>query len=36
MSDPDVLILVEAAAGVALGAAAELWYRVAKRFGWPT
>lgn len=32
--DPEVAALVEIAAGVAAGAAAELWYTLARRFGW--
>ena len=35
-NDPDIMMLVEAGAGLALGAAVEGWYWLAKRFGWPT
>lgn len=39
-NDPDVSMLAEAALAFLLSAvtgwAAELWYRLAKRMGWPT
>lgn len=39
-NDPDVSVLAETAMAFALsaaaGGAAELWYRMAKRFGWAT
>lgn len=34
--DPDIASLIEIVAGGLAMAAAELWYFVAKRFGWPT
>jgi hypothetical protein len=35
-TDPDISMLVEAGAGLAIGAAVEGWYWLAKRFGWRT
>lgn len=35
-SDPDVMMMAELGLGFAVGAAVELWYRFAKRMGWPT
>jgi len=35
-TDPDVAMFVEAGAGLALGAAVEGWYWLAKRLGWRT
>ena len=34
--DPDVSALVEIVAGALAMAIAELWYAIARRFGWPT
>lgn len=34
--DPDISAFVEILAGLAAAAAAEGYYAVAKRFGWPT
>lgn len=33
-SDPEVAALIETGIGVALGAASEAWYWLAKRFRW--
>lgn len=33
-SDPDVAALVETGLGLALGAATEGWYYLARKFGW--
>lgn len=33
-SDPEVAALIETGLGLALGAASEAWYWLAKRFGW--
>jgi hypothetical protein len=33
-TDPDVLNVVEVALGLAIGATAEAWYIIARRFGW--
>ncbi|UDL89518.1 hypothetical protein LGH82_31450 [Mesorhizobium sp. PAMC28654] len=33
-ADPDIQMLVETGAGVALGAISECWYWLAHRFGW--
>jgi len=33
-SDPEVAALIETGIGLALGAASEAWYYLAKRFGW--
>jgi hypothetical protein len=35
-SDPDLAMMLEMAAGVAIMAGTELWYWAAKRFGWAT
>lgn len=35
-ADPDVLHLVEGAIGAAIWAVTEYYYRLAKKFGWPT
>lgn len=34
--DPEVVALLEVAAGFAIGAAVEGWYWLAKRMGWAT
>lgn len=34
--DPDVSAVIEIAAGGMAAASVELWYAVAKRFGWAT
>lgn len=33
-SDPEVAALIETGIGLALGAASEAWYWLAKKFGW--
>lgn len=33
-TDPDVINLIEVALGLALGAATEGWYMLARRMGW--
>lgn len=33
-SDPDVINLLEVGAGLAVGAATEWWYWLARKFGW--
>ena len=33
-ADPEVAAAIEMGIGVALGAASESWYYLAKRFGW--
>ncbi|TPN03796.1 hypothetical protein FJ973_29575 [Mesorhizobium sp. B2-1-3] len=33
-ADPDIQMLVETAAGLAIGAITEGWYWLAHRFGW--
>ena len=33
-ADPEVAAATEMGIGVALGAASEAWYYLAKRFGW--
>ncbi len=33
-ADPDVINLVEVVAGLAIGAATEWWYALARKFGW--
>lgn len=35
-SDPDLAALLEPAVGFVIGAAAEGWYALAKKFGWTT
>lgn len=35
-TDPDVLNVVSTVAGLAIAAASEGWYFLAKRFGWGT
>ena len=32
--DPDVLAAIEVVVGAALGALSEVWYYLARRFGW--
>lgn len=34
--DPELAMVAEMALGGLVWAAAELWYRLAKRMGWPT
>jgi hypothetical protein len=34
ISDPDITQLLEAGAGLAIGAATELWYWAARKYGW--
>lgn len=34
--DPELVALVEMGLGVAVAASAEIWYALAKRFGWRT
>jgi len=33
-ADPDIQMLVETGAGLAIGAATEGWYWMARKFGW--
>jgi len=33
-TDPDLMQLLEVGAGLAIGAATELWYAAARKFGW--
>lgn len=33
-NDPDIVAAVEIAVGAAIGGVAELWYYLARRFGW--
>lgn len=33
-ADPEVAAVIETGVGLALGAASEAWYWLAKRFGW--
>jgi hypothetical protein len=35
-TDPDVANLLEVGIGLAIGAATEAWYAIAKRLGWRT
>jgi hypothetical protein len=34
--DPDIVAAVETLAGFAVAAGTELYYRAAKKYGWPT
>ncbi len=33
-TDPDIMQALEVAAGIGIGAATELWYAAARKFGW--
>ena len=33
-NDPELAAMIEVAVGAAIGAVTELWYTIARRFGW--
>jgi len=35
-SDPEVLAMIDGAVGLVAAASIELWYKLAKKFGWAT